>query len=147
MYHCISVAGFDAIFDWQLSMPGRFIYLHIVRSTPCNQSCKILSFMFFSLMFTSHFALLFFSPSSVNDVFAFHHMPLIFSKNYFKEISYNYAKITVLFVAYLYSLGIFINGHLPCHSHSRVFKIINIMITHLCNILQFFTGVKTAIFR
>ena len=55
VYLCIPVAGFDAIFDWYLSMLERFFYLHIVKSTPYNQSCKRLGFLVFILTFTSHF--------------------------------------------------------------------------------------------
>ena len=41
------MAGFVSIFDWYLSMLGRFFYIHIVESSPCNQSYKQLgSFMF-----------------------------------------------------------------------------------------------------
>ena len=40
------VAGFDAIFDWYLSMLGCFIYFHIVKSTQCNKSYKGLGFLF-----------------------------------------------------------------------------------------------------
>ena len=49
VYLYIPVAGFDAIFDWYLSMLGRIFNLHIVKSTPCNQSCKGLDFLFFIL--------------------------------------------------------------------------------------------------
>ena len=36
---------------------GIFFYLHIVKSTPVNQSCKGLSFLSFILTFTSYFTL------------------------------------------------------------------------------------------
>ena len=49
MYLCIAVAGVDTIFNWNLSMLVHFIYLHIVKSKPCNQSRKGLGCMFFYL--------------------------------------------------------------------------------------------------
>ena len=54
VYLCIPEAGFDAIFDWYLSMLGRFFYLHIIKSTPYNQSCKRLGFLIFIPTFMSH---------------------------------------------------------------------------------------------
>ena len=41
---CLPVADFQAIFDLYLSILLRFIYLHIVKSTPYNQSCNVLYF-------------------------------------------------------------------------------------------------------
>ena len=76
---CVPLAGFDAISDWYLSTLGRFFCLHIVKSTSCDQSCKILGLLIFTLMFTSHltfykgFYIVALSLSF--DVFAFHHMP------------------------------------------------------------------------
>ena len=58
VYLCVPVAGYDAIWDWYLSMLERFIYLHIVKSTPCNKSCKGLGFLIFILTFKSHFTFL-----------------------------------------------------------------------------------------
>ena len=52
---CIPVAGFDTIFNWYLSKLARFFYLHIVESTPCNQSCKRLGFCITTPTFTSYF--------------------------------------------------------------------------------------------
>ena len=46
---CIPVTGFYAIFVWYLSMLGCFIYLHIVKSTTCNQTCKGCFFLSFVL--------------------------------------------------------------------------------------------------
>ena len=55
---CIPVAGFDAVFDWYLSMLGRFFYLQIVKSTPCNQTCKRLGFFIATPTFTPYFTFL-----------------------------------------------------------------------------------------
>ena len=55
---CIPGAGFDAIFHWYLSMLGRFFYLHIVKSSPCNQSCKRLGLIVFTPTFTPYFTFL-----------------------------------------------------------------------------------------
>ena len=40
MYLCIPVSRFDKILDWQLSMLGRFFYLHIIKSTPFDPAYK-----------------------------------------------------------------------------------------------------------
>ena len=40
MWLYITEGGFDAIFDWYLSMLGRLFYLHIVKSTPCTNHAK-----------------------------------------------------------------------------------------------------------
>ena len=41
------------LFDWYLGMLGCFFYLHIVKSTTCDQSYKRLGFLIFTLSFTS----------------------------------------------------------------------------------------------
>ena len=48
----IQEATFDAIFDSITNTIGRYFYLHIVKSMPCNQACKSLSFLIFILTFT-----------------------------------------------------------------------------------------------
>ena len=113
---CIPVAGFDAIFDWYLSMLGRFYYLHIVESTPYNQSCKRLGFFIAKPTFTFYFTFLIgFSYLSVNSIvkmtfsyFTLHAMnsQLEISIKYFIKTSYRYAKFKFLSVAYLYSSSI-----------------------------------------
>ena len=40
VYLGIKVDGFDAIFECITKMKGRFFYLQIVKSTPCNQAWK-----------------------------------------------------------------------------------------------------------
>ena len=96
-------------------MLGRFFYLHIVKSTPCNQSYKRLGFFIFTQTFTSYFTF----------VMVFHIAALILSlklrfrisslamnsqqdisKKDFIKTSYSYAKFTFSSVAYLYSLSI-----------------------------------------
>ena len=48
----IQEATFNALFDCITSMIGRYFYLHIVKSMPCNQACKSLGFLIFILTFT-----------------------------------------------------------------------------------------------
>ena len=51
----IQVACFDAIFDCITNMVGRLFNLHIVKSTPNNQTWKRWGFLIFILTLTSHF--------------------------------------------------------------------------------------------
>ena len=44
VYLGIQVDGFDAIFDCITNMIGCFLFA-IVKSTPCNQTCKRLSWL------------------------------------------------------------------------------------------------------
>ena len=104
-YLCIQVAGFDAIFDRHSSMLGHFFYLHIVKSTPCNQSCKILGFLFLIFWRSRHILrFIVFSYCSVNSniKMTFSH----FFKRDFIKSPFSYAKISFSSVAYLYSLSI-----------------------------------------
>ena len=55
VYLAIQVACFGAIFDCITSMIGRLFNLHIVRSTPNNQTWKNQCFLIFILTLTSHF--------------------------------------------------------------------------------------------
>ena len=55
MFLVIQVACFDAIFDCITNMIGRLFYLHIVKSTPNNQTWKRWDFFTFILSLTSHF--------------------------------------------------------------------------------------------
>ena len=55
VYFAIQVACFDAIFDCITNMSGRLFNLHIVKSTPNNQTWKRRGFLIFILMLTSHF--------------------------------------------------------------------------------------------
>ena len=54
VYLAIQVACFDAIFDCITSMIGRIFNLHIVKSTPNNQTWKNRGFLIFILTLTSH---------------------------------------------------------------------------------------------
>ena len=51
----IQEASFDAIVDRYWNMIWCFFYLHIARSTPCYQVCKMWGFLIFILTFTSYF--------------------------------------------------------------------------------------------
>ena len=51
LHLCISVAGFDAIFDLSLGILGWFFNLHIVKATPC----KRLGFLILILTFYATF--------------------------------------------------------------------------------------------
>ena len=55
VYIAIQVACFDAVFDCITNMIGRLFNLHIVKSTPNNQTCKRWGFTIFILTLTSHF--------------------------------------------------------------------------------------------
>ena len=55
VYLAIQVACFDAIFDCITNMIGRLFNLHIVKSTPNNQTWKRRGFLIFNLTLTSHF--------------------------------------------------------------------------------------------
>ena len=55
MYLYIPVAGFDTNILQLSVLLGHLFYLHIVKSTPGNQSCKGLGFLSFILTFTSYF--------------------------------------------------------------------------------------------
>ena len=55
VYIAIQVACFDAVFDCITNMIGRLLNLHIVKSTPNNQTCKRRGFTIFILTLTSHF--------------------------------------------------------------------------------------------
>ena len=57
VYLAIQVACFDAIFDCITNMIGRLFNLHIVKSTPNNQTWKRQGFLIFILTLTSHFTL------------------------------------------------------------------------------------------
>ena len=47
VYLAIQVACFDAIFDCIMNLIGRLFNLHIVKSTPNNQTCKRRGFLDF----------------------------------------------------------------------------------------------------
>ena len=53
----IQVACFDAIFDCITSMIGRLFNLHIVKSTPNNQTWETRGFLTFILTLTSYYTL------------------------------------------------------------------------------------------
>ena len=55
VYISIQVACFDAIFDCITNMIGRLFNLHIVKSTPINQTWKRRGFLILILTLTSHF--------------------------------------------------------------------------------------------
>ena len=55
VYLAIQVARFDAIFDCITNMIGHLFNLHIVKSTPNNQTWKRRGFLIFILTLTSHF--------------------------------------------------------------------------------------------
>ena len=55
VYLAIQVACFDASFDCITNMSGRLFNLHIVKSTPNNQTWKKRGFLIFILTLTSHF--------------------------------------------------------------------------------------------
>ena len=55
VYLAIQVACFEAIFDCITNMIGRLFNLHIVKSTPKNQTWKRRGFLIFILTLTSHF--------------------------------------------------------------------------------------------
>ena len=55
VYLVIQVACLDAIFDYITNMIGRLFSLHIVKSTPNNQTWKRRGFLIFILTLTSHF--------------------------------------------------------------------------------------------
>ena len=55
VYLSIQVACFGAIFDCITNMIGRLFNLHIVKSTPNNQTWKRRGFLIFILTLTSHF--------------------------------------------------------------------------------------------
>ena len=57
VYLDIQVACFDAIFDCITNMIGCLFNLHIVKSTPNNQTWKRQGFLILILMLTSHFTL------------------------------------------------------------------------------------------
>ena len=52
--YSIQVACFDAVFDCITNMIGRLFNLHIVKSTPNNQTWKRRDFSIFILQLTSH---------------------------------------------------------------------------------------------
>ena len=53
VYLAIQVACFDALFDCIANMIGRLFNLHIVKSTPNNQTWKRRGFLIFILTLTS----------------------------------------------------------------------------------------------
>ena len=55
VYLAIQVACFDAIFDCITNMIGHLFNLHIVKSTPNNQTWKRRGFVIFILTLMSHF--------------------------------------------------------------------------------------------
>ena len=55
VYLAIQVACFDAIFDCITNMIGRLFNLHIVKSTPNNQTWKRRGLLIIILTLTSHF--------------------------------------------------------------------------------------------
>ena len=55
VYLVIQVACLDAIIDCMTSMIGRLLNLHIVKSTPNNQTWNNRGFLIFILTLTSHF--------------------------------------------------------------------------------------------
>ena len=55
VYLAIEVACYDAIFDCITNMIERLLNLHIVKSTPNNQTWKRRCFLIFILTLTSHF--------------------------------------------------------------------------------------------
>ena len=55
VYLAIQVAYYDAIFDCITNVIGRLFNLHIVKSTPNNQTWKRRGFLIFILTLTSHF--------------------------------------------------------------------------------------------
>ena len=55
VYLAIQVACFDAIFDCITNMIGRLLNLHIVESTPNNQTRKRRGLFIFILALASHF--------------------------------------------------------------------------------------------
>ena len=55
VYLAIQVACFDTIFDCITNIIGRLLNLHIVKSTPNNQTWKRRGFFTFILTLTSHF--------------------------------------------------------------------------------------------
>ena len=55
VYLAIQVVCFDAIFDCITNMIGRLFNLHIVKSTPNNQTWKRRGFLIFILTLTLHF--------------------------------------------------------------------------------------------
>ena len=55
VYISIQVACFDAIFDCIANMIGRLFILHIVKSTPINQTWKRRGFLILILTLTSQF--------------------------------------------------------------------------------------------
>ena len=60
MYLAIQIAYFYAIFDFITNMIGRMFNLHIVESTPNNQTWKRGSFLIFILTLTSQFTFSYF---------------------------------------------------------------------------------------
>ena len=50
-----SLTCFDAIFDCIVNMTGRLFNMHIVKTTPNNQTRKRGGFLIFILTLTSHF--------------------------------------------------------------------------------------------
>ena len=65
VYLYVRVASFDAIFDCIVNMIGRLFNLHIVKSTPNNQTWKRQGFLIFILTLTSHLRYHMFSSCSV----------------------------------------------------------------------------------
>ena len=62
----IQVACFDAIFDCITNMIGRLFNLHIVESTPNNQTWKRRGFLIFIVTLTTYFyVFIFFSSCSI----------------------------------------------------------------------------------
>ena len=57
VYLAIQITCFDAIFDCITNMIGRLFNLHIVKSTPNNQTRKRRDFLIFILTLTSHLKL------------------------------------------------------------------------------------------
>ena len=57
VYLAIQVACFDATFNCITNIIGRLFNLHIVKSTPNNQTLKRRGFLIFILTLTSHFTL------------------------------------------------------------------------------------------
>ena len=55
VYLAIQIAYFDAIFDGITKLIGSLFNLHIVKSTPNNQTWKRRGFLIFILTLTSHF--------------------------------------------------------------------------------------------
>ena len=88
VYLAIQIACFDAIFDCIMIMFGPLFNLHIVKSTPNNQTWKRQGFWIFILTVTSHFTFSSCSVKcSVKMTFSYFITCYKYSIGYFQEIS------------------------------------------------------------